>query len=76
MNYNPIIGCRASPFVINLRDTVRSIYNNYIYFQWQISNVGGTTAINTIPLPNGTRIEAEVERRWLRLKAKDENPLL
>lgn len=48
MNYNPIIGCRSNPFVINLRDTVRSIYNNYIYFQWQISNVGGTIWSNMV----------------------------
>ncbi|MEP7163989.1 MAG: T9SS type A sorting domain-containing protein [Ferruginibacter sp.] len=43
MNYNPIVlGCQANPFVVNLRDTVRSVYNNYTYFKWQKSNVGGT----------------------------------
>lgn len=43
MNYNPIVlGCQANPFVVNLVDTVRSVYNNYTYFKWQKSNVGGT----------------------------------
>ena len=44
MNYNPIVlGCQANPFVVNLSDTIRYVYNNsYIYFQWQKSNVGGT----------------------------------
>ena len=44
MNYNPIaLGCQANPFVVNLRDTIRYVYNNsYIYYKWQKSNVGGT----------------------------------
>ncbi len=44
MNYNPIVlGCQANPFVVNLRDTIRYVYNNsYIYYKWQKSNVGGT----------------------------------
>jgi len=43
MNYNPyILGCKENPFVIYLRDTVRSVYNNYVHFKWQQSNVGGT----------------------------------
>ena len=44
MNYNPIaLGCQSNPFVVNLRDTIRYVYNNsYIYFKWQKSNVGGT----------------------------------
>ncbi len=44
MNYNPIVlGCQANPFVVNLRDTIRYVYNNsYVYFKWQKSNVGGT----------------------------------
>ena len=45
MNYNPIVlGCQANPFVVNLSDTIRYVYNNsYIYYKWQKSNVGGTT---------------------------------
>ncbi len=44
MNYNPIVlGCQANPFQVNLRDTIRYIYNNsYVYYKWQKSNVGGT----------------------------------
>ena len=44
MNYNPVVlGCQANPFVVNLRDTIRYVYNNsYIYYKWQKSNVGGT----------------------------------
>lgn len=44
MNYNPIVlGCQADPFVVNLHDTIRYIYNNsYIFYKWQRSNVGGT----------------------------------
>ncbi|CAN5900189.1 hypothetical protein BH11BAC4_BH11BAC4_07440 [soil metagenome] len=44
MNYNPIVlGCSLNPFVVNLSDTIRYVYNNsYIYFKWQKSNVGGT----------------------------------
>jgi uncharacterized repeat protein (TIGR01451 family) len=43
MNYNPLVlGCAVAPFPVNLSDTVRSIYNNYTYFKWQKSNVGGT----------------------------------
>lgn len=44
MNYNPIVlGCSSNPFVVNLFDTIRYVYNNsYIYYKWQKSNVGGT----------------------------------
>ena len=44
MNYKPIVlGCSSNPFVVNLSDTVRYIYNNsYVHFKWQKSNVGGT----------------------------------
>ncbi len=44
MNYNPyILGCKETPFQVDLRDTIRYVYNNsYIYFKWQKSNVGGT----------------------------------
>ncbi|MEO5943006.1 MAG: hypothetical protein ABIP30_01515 [Ferruginibacter sp.] len=43
MNYNPVVlGCAVAPFTVELSDTVRSIYNNYTYFKWQKSNVGGT----------------------------------
>lgn len=43
MNYNPIVlGCAVAPFTVELSDTIRSIYNNYTYFKWQKSNVGGT----------------------------------
>ena len=44
MNYNPIVlGCQANPFVVNLSDTIRYVYNNsYIHYKWQKSNVGGT----------------------------------
>ncbi len=44
MNYKPIVlGCSSNPFVVNLSDTVRYVYNNsYVHFKWQKSNVGGT----------------------------------
>lgn len=43
-NYNPfVLGCNASPFEVRLTDTVRSVYNNYIHFKWQRSNIGGTS---------------------------------
>ncbi len=43
MNYNPeVIGCRESGFVVDLKDTIRFIYNSYVHFKWQKSNVGGT----------------------------------
>ncbi|RYF91952.1 MAG: T9SS type A sorting domain-containing protein [Chitinophagaceae bacterium] len=43
MNYNPeVIGCKESTFVVDLKDTVRFIYNSYVHFKWQKSNVGGT----------------------------------
>ena len=44
MNYNPqVLGCSASPFVVNLSDTIRYLYSSsYVYFQWQVSNIGGT----------------------------------
>ena len=42
--------CKEStPFPINLSDTVKYIYNaSYVYFQWQKSNVGGTTWSNMV----------------------------
>lgn len=48
MNYNPmVLGCKESPFQVNLIDTIRFSYNNsYIHFQWQKSNVGGTVWSN------------------------------
>ena len=47
MNYNPVVlGCDAAPFTVKLSDTVRCIYSNYIFFQWQKSNVGGTVWAN------------------------------
>jgi trimeric autotransporter adhesin len=43
MNYSPeALGCKESPFPVFIRDTIRHIYNNYVYFKWQKSNVGGT----------------------------------
>jgi len=50
MNYNPfVLGCSASPFVVNLSDTVRYLYSNsYVYFQWQRSNIGGTIWTNLV----------------------------
>lgn len=43
MNYTPLVlGCNAAPFPVNLSDTIVCIYNNYTYFKWQKSNVGGT----------------------------------
>ncbi|MDB5201557.1 MAG: C-terminal target protein [Ferruginibacter sp.] len=44
MNYNPyLLACKESKVIVNLSDTIRSIYNNsYIYFKWQRSNIGGT----------------------------------
>ncbi|MEP6713033.1 MAG: T9SS type A sorting domain-containing protein [Ferruginibacter sp.] len=49
MNYNPLVlGCAAAPFQVNLSDTVRCIYSNYIFFQWQKSNVGGTIWTNLV----------------------------
>lgn len=42
-NYNPfVLGCNANPFEVRLVDTVRSVYNNYVHYKWQVSNVGGT----------------------------------
>ena len=56
MNYNPIVlGCNAAPFAVNLSDTVRCVYNNYSFFKWQKSNVGGTIwADMTGPGTSGT----------------------
>ncbi len=50
MNYNPLVlGCSASPFVVNLSDTITYFYSNsYVFFQWQRSNVGGTIWSNLI----------------------------
>lgn len=43
MNYNPyVVGCKENNFVVDLRDTIRFIYNSYVHFKWQKSNVGGT----------------------------------
>jgi hypothetical protein len=43
MNYNPeVLGCKEDPFGVLLVDTVRFIYNSYVYYKWQKSNVGGT----------------------------------
>lgn len=43
MNYNPeVLGCRETGFSVSLIDTVRFIYNSYVYYKWQSSNVGGT----------------------------------
>ena len=43
MNYNPeVLGCKESAFQVTLRDTIRFVYNSYVYFKWQKSNVGGT----------------------------------
>lgn len=44
MNYNPyVLGCSSSPFQVDLKDTIRYVYNNsYVYWKWQKSNVGGT----------------------------------
>ncbi len=43
MNYNPeVVGCREAAFVVDLKDTVRFLYNSYVHFKWQKSNVGGT----------------------------------
>ncbi len=43
MNYNPLVlGCKEAPFVVDLKDTIRFIYNSYVHFKWQRSNVGGT----------------------------------
>lgn len=43
MNYNPYVqGCKEGPFLVALSDTIRYIYNSYVYFKWQKSNVGGT----------------------------------
>ncbi|RYG52935.1 MAG: T9SS type A sorting domain-containing protein [Chitinophagaceae bacterium] len=55
-NYNPfVLGCNANPFEVRLTDTVRSVYNNYIHFKWQSSNVGGTVWTNmTGPGTSGT----------------------
>jgi hypothetical protein len=65
MNYNPILGCNVTPFAINLRDTVRSIYNNYTYFQWQRSNVGGTVWSNmTGPGTSGNGTPVLVNGLW------------
>ncbi|MBX2888917.1 MAG: T9SS type A sorting domain-containing protein [Ferruginibacter sp.] len=46
-NYKPfVLGCDAQPFEVRLSDTVISVYNNYIYYQWQVSNIGGTIWTN------------------------------
>ena len=49
MNYNPeVVGCKERPFVVDLKDTIRFIYNSYVHFKWQKSNVGGTIWTNLI----------------------------
>ena len=64
MNYNPeVVGCGERPFVVDLKDTIRFIYNSYVHFKWQRSNVGGTvwsdmtgpgtTGVGTPVLVNG-----------------------
>ncbi len=43
MNYTPeVLGCREGPFPVILKDTIRFIYNSYVHYKWQKSNVGGT----------------------------------
>jgi len=43
MNYAPeVIGCKEASFPVTLSDTIRSVYNSYVHFKWQKSNVGGT----------------------------------
>jgi len=48
MNITPVaLGCDAAPFVVSLSDTIRYIFDNsYIYWQWQKSNVGGSSWTN------------------------------
>jgi len=42
MNFAPeVLGCKEAAFPVSLSDTVRSVYNSYIHFKWQKSNVGG-----------------------------------
>lgn len=43
MNFAPeVLGCKEGKFQVSLSDTVRSVYNSYVHFKWQKSNVGGT----------------------------------
>jgi hypothetical protein len=43
MNYTPeVIGCKEGAYTVALKDTIRFIYNSYVHFKWQKSNVGGT----------------------------------
>ncbi|MEX0636265.1 MAG: T9SS type A sorting domain-containing protein, partial [Ferruginibacter sp.] len=43
MNFAPeVLGCKEGNFQVSLSDTVRSVYNSYVHFKWQKSNVGGT----------------------------------
>ena len=43
MNFAPeALGCKEGNFQVSLSDTVRSVYNSYVHFKWQKSNVGGT----------------------------------
>ena len=47
MNYNPeVLGCKEGAFTVALKDTIRFIYNSYVHFKWQKSNVGGTVWAN------------------------------
>lgn len=47
MNITPTyLGCREATNIVSLSDTIRHMYNSYIYYQWQVSNVGGTVWTN------------------------------
>lgn len=47
MNITPTyLGCREATNIISLSDTIRHMYNSYVYYQWQVSNVGGTVWSN------------------------------
>jgi hypothetical protein len=62
MKYSPSMNpnvCRMNPLTID--DTVRSVFNNYVYYKWQRSTDGGTTWIDvtgplgpSVPVFNGT----------------------
>ncbi len=66
MNYNPfVLGCAANPFVVYLRDTIRSVYNNYVHYKWQKSNVGGTVWNDmTGPGTSGVGTPTLVNGQW------------
>ncbi len=49
MNITPTyLGCREATNIVSLSDTIRHMYNSYVYYQWQVSNVGGTVWTNLI----------------------------